>query len=86
MSDSLAQGLPVRNVQPGSPADVAGVKVGDTILIANGLRIDSVLAYAKARGIRRDRLDLTVQRGQRILDFEIQLSGGTPLDTNQGDA
>jgi hypothetical protein len=46
-----------------------GVRLGDLVLIANGQQIGSLLAFAKARSLCSDRLELTVQRGRRILDF-----------------
>ncbi|MDH5670948.1 MAG: PDZ domain-containing protein [Myxococcales bacterium] len=72
MSDEVFQGLPVLCCFPGSLAQRAGVRPGDVVLIANGVRIDSVDAYAAAR--RRDdtQVALTVQRGNRILDFVLR--------------
>lgn len=61
---------------PGSVADRAGVKAGDVLLFANGLRIDSMDAYLDARGRDADRLELTVQRGNTILDFSLDLTKG----------
>jgi S1-C subfamily serine protease len=63
---------------PGSVADRAGVKAGDVLLFANGMRIDSMTAYLEARGKDDARLDLTVQRGNRILDFSLDLTTATP--------
>lgn len=73
MQDTLAEGLPIRVVTPGSPADRAGLCVGDTILIANGIRVASLEAYIEARKVRKDLLAVTIQRGQKILDLEIRL-------------
>ena len=73
MSDSKFQGLPVWSCFPGSVADRAGVKAGDVLLFANGMRIDSMDAYLHARGQNAARLELTVQRGNRILDFSLDL-------------
>jgi hypothetical protein len=39
------------------------------VLIANGLRIDSLDGYVAARGVYTDRLELTVQRGNEIVDM-----------------
>ena len=74
MSASIFQGLPVWCCFPGSVADRAGVKAGDILLFANGLRIDSMDAYIDARGRDADRLELTVQRGNAILDFSLDLT------------
>src|SRR5262245_32332102 len=67
-------GLPVWSCFPGSIADRAGVKAGDVLLFANGMRIDSMDAYLDARGRDAARLELTVQRGNRILDFSLDLT------------
>ncbi len=69
MNDQSFQGLPVLCLFPGSAAERAGVKTGDRVLIANGLRIDSLDGYVAARGVYTDRLELTVQRGNEIVDM-----------------
>jgi predicted metalloprotease with PDZ domain len=74
VTDSTFKGLPVWFCFPGSPAECAGVKQGDIVVIANGHRIDSVGAYVDAREIHRDRLELTVQRGNRVIDFVIHFN------------
>ena len=79
MSAAKFQGLPVWCCFPGSIADRAGVKAGDVLLFANGVRIDSMDAYLDARNRDEARLELTVQRGNRILDFSLDL-GAVPPD------
>jgi S1-C subfamily serine protease len=74
MSASRFQGLPVWCCFPGSIAERAGVKAGDVLLFANGMRVDSMDAYVDARNSDEARLELTVQRGNRILDFSLDLS------------
>jgi S1-C subfamily serine protease len=59
---------------PGSVADRAGVKAGDVLLFANGRRVDSMDAYLQARDEDTARLELIVQRGNRILDFTLDLT------------
>jgi len=71
VTDSTFQGLPVLAITPGSPSDKAGVKVGDVILFANGIRIDSAAAYVEARQIKPHQLDVTIQRGAQILDLSL---------------
>lgn len=68
MSDNVFEGLPVLDLFPGSVAERAGVRVGDRVLIANGRRVESLGAYIDARKLYSDRLELTLQRGHRILD------------------
>ena len=69
MNDQAFQGLPVLCLLPGSVAERAGVKLGDRVLIANGQRVESLDSYAAARKIYSDRVELTLQRGQVVLDM-----------------
>jgi S1-C subfamily serine protease len=69
VNDQSFQGLPVLCLFPGSAAERAGVKTGDRVLIANGQRIDSLDGYIAARAVYSDRLEITVQRGNEILDM-----------------
>ena len=52
----------------GSVAERAGVKVGDRVLIANGMRVSTYTDYVNARNIYNDRLELTLRRGNQIID------------------
>jgi S1-C subfamily serine protease len=74
VSASRFQGLPVWSCFPGSVADRAGIKAGDVLLFANGRRVDSMDAYLQARDQDAARLELIVQRGNRILDFTLDLT------------
>jgi S1-C subfamily serine protease len=69
MSDEHFQGLQVLSLMPGSVAERAGVRCGDRVLIANGMRIDSLMGYVHARSVYADKLELTLQRGQQLLDM-----------------
>ena len=71
--DSLAKGLPIWVVAPGSPSEKAGLQVGDVILFANGIRTDSLEAYVQARQATPGTLSVTVQRGNQVLEFEFQV-------------
>jgi S1-C subfamily serine protease len=79
VTDSVFQGLPVRSCSPGSPAERAGVKKGDVVLLANGQRVENMQQYVVARALRTDLLELTVLRGNRMLDFVVELDN-TPRD------
>jgi len=79
VSASKFDGLPVWSCFPGSVADLAGIRAGDVLLFANGLRVDSMDAYLQARGQDAARLELTVQRGNRILDFSLDLTTAVPV-------
>jgi putative serine protease PepD len=74
VTDSVFQGLPVRSCSPGSPAERAGVKQGDVVLLANGQRVENMQQYVVARAMRSDLLELTVLRGNRMLDFVVALT------------
>ena len=74
MTDSVFQGLPVRSCSPGSPAERAGVKQGDVVLFANGERIENMQQYIMARARRTDLLELTVLRGNRMIEFVVALT------------
>lgn len=74
MTDSVFQGLPVRSCSPGSPAERAGVKPGDVVVFANGQRIENMQQYVVARALRSDLLELTVLRGNRMIDFVVELT------------
>ena len=41
----------------------------DRVLIANGQRVETLMEYVQARNVYSDRLELTLQRGQQILDM-----------------
>ena len=69
MNDQLLHGLPVLSLMTGSVAERAGVRCGDRVLIANGQRVETLLEYVRARSLRQDRVELTLQRGQTILDM-----------------
>jgi S1-C subfamily serine protease len=73
VTDTSFEGLPVLFITPDSPSDKAGIKVGDRILFANGVRIDSAEAYVKARGVNPSRMEVTLQRGNQILDVSYDL-------------
>ena len=77
MSDSVFQGLPVWNCFPGSPADKAGVKQGDIVVLANGQRVSTMEAYAAARRMRKDKLELVVLRGKDLIEIEVALVPAT---------
>jgi hypothetical protein len=50
------------------------VKQGDVVLFANGQRIENMAQYVSARGMRSDLLELTVLRGNRMIEFVVALT------------
>lgn len=75
MTDSVFQGLPVKSCVPGSPAEKAGVQIGDVVIFANGHRIETMAQYVAARSLNSIMLELTILRGRSMIEFSIQLPG-----------
>jgi hypothetical protein len=44
------------------------------VLLANGHRIENMQQYVVARSLRTDLLELTIMRGNRMLDFVVELT------------
>ena len=66
MSGEQFTGIPVLSCLPGSPAERAGVRRGDRLLVVNGVRMGTVDDYLTARAIDRRGLTMTLQRGNEI--------------------
>jgi S1-C subfamily serine protease len=74
--DSIQMDEKVMNVLPGSPAALAGVAIGDTLLQIDGrppsdnvlLQDDPAFLQPAGTAVR-----LTVQRGDKVLRFKIRL-------------
>ena len=62
--DEKTHSQPVEDVEEGSPAERAGLKVGDRIIAVNGRALDSDIGSTEAyvRGRPGDRVELTVER------------------------
>jgi diguanylate cyclase (GGDEF)-like protein len=73
------KGVRVLSVEPGAPADRAGVRAGDEIVAAAGRRIATVAEYADAAGRfeRGTLVALRLGRGDRTFDVAI-LPGAPP--------
>ena len=79
MTDSVFQGLPVWSCFPGSPAERAGVRKGDVVVLANGQRVQNMDQYIEARAARKDKLELTVLRGHRMLELVVEFTSPADL-------
>lgn len=79
MSASQFEGIPVRFCLPGSPAERAGVREGDRLLIVNGLRMGNIMDFVEARGRDSKRISLTLLRGNAIHDMEFAFDEPTSV-------
>lgn len=72
----------VTEVQPGSPAEEAGLQTGDEVMTIEGRPVDSydsgVLATRAAQGVE---LPLMVERGGETLELTLALEPQTPVET-----
>jgi S1-C subfamily serine protease len=69
----------VRNVRPNTPAQNAGVLVGDLLLALDDRVISSVsevLDVMRSK-TKRDQVVLTVRRADKILEFAVDLAHAT---------
>ncbi len=69
-------GAKITSVSPGTPADKAGLQVGDVITAVNGDRVDSALSlvgYIREQSVG-DSVKLTVIRGGKTLDITATLA------------
>jgi C-terminal processing protease CtpA/Prc len=77
VSATQIEGIPVWFLFPGSPAEKAGVREGDRLLIVNGVLMNNMDAYVEARNRSSTRMSLTLQRGNAIHDVEFELTPST---------
>lgn len=68
MGDEVFQGLHILSLFPGSVAERAGLRRGDCVLIANGMRVATLMDFVNARSVYNDRLELTYRRGNDIIE------------------
>lgn len=66
---ATVQGVPVFGCLPGSSAAEAGVRYGDIVLCANGVRTFGIDEYVAARSLRDDGLELRLLRGGEELEL-----------------
>jgi S1-C subfamily serine protease len=69
---ATVQGVPVFGCLPGSSAAEAGVRYGDIVLSANGVRTFGIDEYVAARSLRVDGLELRLLRGGQELSLFVE--------------
>ena len=70
----MPAGAVIRSVQPGGPADKAGLKVDDVIISVDGRTMKgpaAVVGAIESRGVG-ERLRITVRRGVEELTLEVR--------------
>ncbi len=79
-NDSRAEGVPVLSVLPNSPAALAGLKVGDVIIMMNGIRTATWGDYAEAKGpLSGQAHTLEIVRNRtEFLTIQMDCAGSTP--------
>jgi serine protease Do len=78
------EGILVREVNSGSPAEKAGVKAGDVITSLNGERIRTVGELREKLSAKRDEKDRTVKLGMLRNKSEISLNVELPAPAPRG--
>ena len=71
---AVPPGAVIRSVQPGGPADKAGLKVDDVIISVDGRTMKgpaAVVGAIESRGVG-ERLRITVRRGAEELTLEVR--------------
>jgi serine protease Do len=74
--NSRARGAALDGVERGSPAAKAGLREGDLVVAANGVRVTDTAAFVKvlqAHGAG-DTLRLAIRRGRQALDLAVTLA------------
>jgi membrane-associated protease RseP (regulator of RpoE activity) len=74
---ATVQGAIVEEIGPGSPAQKAGFRIGDTIISMNGQAVKGVKDLARLVAAHRpgDTVEIVVLRGGKPLEFMVTLAG-----------
>jgi len=82
LTDHKANGVPVRMVAPGGPAERAGIKVGDVMVTANGQPLRTYLDWEAAKLDLKvgDAINVSVRSGGTLSDHRI-VTGDLPTLT-----
>jgi serine protease Do len=77
-------GVLVRGVESGSPAEAAGIAEGDLLVAAGGRTIDDVDALHEALRDTGLPLELTLVRGAEERTVTVQPPADAPADSDEG--
>jgi S1-C subfamily serine protease len=79
--DGTAEGVTVSRVFADSPAEKAGIQVGDLVLAADGTKIRSVYQAVRPMLYKQpgDEMTFLLAREQQVLQVEVVLGGGIEL-------
>jgi S1-C subfamily serine protease len=74
-TNSTAKGAAVSTVQPGTPAEKAGLKNGDVIVEFDGVRLDTWDDFTREVTKKKpgDKVKLKVKRGDKEIEYELVL-------------
>ena len=77
MSDSVDLSARITEVITGSPADLAGVRVGDVVAMVNDRPIRDIIEWHHQ--VDEDFVALRIDRGGMMVDVEVEKAAGQPL-------
>jgi len=73
MNDSFRGGVPIKWLMAGGPAETAGVKVGDIVIVINGQAINNIQDYLAAIAENDNYTMEVLRNGRELLTFHIEL-------------
>ena len=84
--ETVEEGARIVHVEPGSPAERAGLGVGDVILTVDGAPVGAGDPDLAARVLEHepgDKVELRVQRGDKVLRFEVRLGARIVMERHR---
>ncbi len=78
----MSKGIPVLGLIPGCHAEKAGVKVGDILISANGIELNTMADYIKLVNTRGHSQTVVVLRDGELIEIEMALGKQAEGDLN----